>query len=186
MRLHLWRILLVLAFSTAAASAQVGIYGNFAAVHLTTNSGGANTWEYGPGAGLYYDFAHLGPIGLGSDLRFSQMWGNGLDYRSGLGGVRLVLKAPVLPVKAYVQGSAGVGATKASGNAGNLPNNYGYKFQYDVFGGADVTLLPRIDWRVAEIGYGRMSGIGNGNSGVTAASTGVFTIGTGIVLRLPF
>lgn len=81
MRLHLWRILLVLAFSSVAASAQVGLYGNFATVHLTNNNGGANTWKYGPGAGLYYDFAHLGPIGLGGDLRFSQMWGNGLDYR---------------------------------------------------------------------------------------------------------
>jgi hypothetical protein len=114
------------------------------------------------------------------------MWGSQLDYRSGLGGARLILKPPVLPFRVYVQGSAGVGATKASGNTGNLPNNYVYKFQYNVFGGTDFTLLPRLDWRVVEVGYGRLSGISNGNSGVTAPSTGVFTLSSGIVLRLPF
>jgi hypothetical protein len=178
--------LLAVTMSTSAAHGQVGIYGNFATTHLTNNSNSTNTWLYGPGFGVYYDFVHLGPIGIGADLRGSQMWGGGLDYRTGLGGLRLVVKPPVLPVRVYVQGSAGTGATKASGNTGSLPDNYSYKFQYDVFGGTDVTLLPRVDWRVVEIGYGRTSGIGNGNSGITAPSTGVFTLSSGIVLRLPF
>jgi hypothetical protein len=182
MRLHLLRILLVLAVSTAAASAQVGIYGNFATVHLTDNSGSANSWTYGPGGGVYYDFLHFGPIRIGADLRGNRLWGDEVDYWSGLGGLRLVVKPPVLPFRAYVQGSAGVGGSKASGNTGNLPNSYSNKFQYDVFGGADFTVLPHIDWRVVELGYGRMSGIGNGSA---STSSGVFTLSSGIVLRLP-
>jgi hypothetical protein len=182
MRLHLQGILLALTFLTVAASAQVGIYGNFAAVHLTNNSGGANFWSYGPGAGLYYDFLHFGPIRIGADLRGNRLWGNEVDYWSGLGGVRLVVKPPVLPFRVYAQGSAGVGGSKASGNTGNLPNNYSNKFQYDVFGGTDFTLLPHIDWRVVELGYGRMSGV---NAGTAAPSSGVFTLSSGIVLRLP-
>ena len=182
MRLHLQGILLALTFSTVAASAQVGIYGNFAAVNLSNNGGGANFWSYGPGAGLYYDFLHFGPIRIGADLRGNRLWGNEVDYWSGLGGVRLVVKPPVLPFRVYVQGSAGVGGSKASGNTGNLPNSYSNKFQYDVFGGTDFTLLPHIDWRVVELGYGRMSGV---NAGTTAPSSGVFTLSSGIVLRLP-
>ena len=181
MRFHLWRILLVLAFTSAAASAQVGIYGNFATVHLT-DYGGGNFWTYGPGAGIYYDFLHFGPIRIGVDLRGNRLWGNEEDYWSGLGGVRLVVKPPVLPFRVYVQGSAGVGGVKASGNTGNLSSSYSNKFQYDAFAGTDFTLLPHIDWRVVEVGYGRMSG--TSNSGVSNSS-GVFTLSSGIVLRLP-
>jgi hypothetical protein len=182
MRLHLQGILLTLAFSTVAASAQVGIYGNFATVHLTNNNGGASFWSYGPGAGVYYDFLHFGPIRIGADLRGNRLWGNEEDYWSGLGGVRLVVKPPVLPFRVYVQGSAGVAGVKASGNTGNLSNSYSNKFQYDVLGGTDFTLLPHIDWRVVELGYGRMSGV---SGGTVSSSSGVFTLSSGIVLRLP-
>ena len=177
MRLHLQGLLFALALSTAAASAQVGIYGNFATVHL--NSG--NTWSYGPGGGIYYDCMHLGPIRIGGDLRGNVLWGNQVNYWSGLGGVRLVVKPPVLPFRVYGQGSAGVGGVKASGSVGNLPNSYSNKFQWDVFAGTDVTLIPHVDWRVVELGYGRMSGV---TSGPTSSSVGVFTLSSGIVLRL--
>jgi hypothetical protein len=179
MRLHLQGILLTLALSTVAASAQIGIYGNFATVHLS--NAGSNSWSYGPGGGIYYDFLRLGPIRIGGDLRGNVLWGNQVNYWSGLGGLRLVVKPPVLPFRVYGQGSAGVGGIKASGNTGNLPNNYSNKFQWDVFGGTDVTLLPHVDWRVVELGYGKMSGV---NGGTAAPSVGVFTLSTGVVLRL--
>jgi hypothetical protein len=179
MKLRWLTFLLTLAMSTSAAHGQVGIYGNFATLHLSNN--GANSWSYGPGGGIYYDFVHLGPIHIGGDLRGNVLWGNQVNYWSGLGGVRVVVKPPLLPFRVYGQGSAGVGGTKASGNVGNLPNSYNNKFQWDVFGGTDVTLLPHIDWRVVELGYGRMSGA---TSGTVAPSVGVFTLSSGIVLRL--
>ena len=180
MRLYLQGILLALMFSTAAASAQVGIYGNFATVHL---NGGLNSWSYGPGAGIYYDFVHLGPIRIGGDLRGNVLWGRDVNYWSGLGGVRLVVKPPILPLRVFGLGSAGVGGVKAAGSLGNLPDSYNNKFQWDVFGGTDFTVIPHVDWRVVEVGYGQMTGT---NGGTASTSTGVFTLSSGIVLRLSF
>jgi hypothetical protein len=179
MRLRWLVFLFILVVSTSAAIGQVGIYGNFATVHLNN----ANTWSYGPGGGIYYDAVHLGPIRIGGDLRGNVLWGDQVNYWSGLGGVRLVVKPPLLPFRVYGQGSAGVGGMKASGSTGNLPNSYSNKFQWDVFGGTDFTLLPHVDWRVVELGYGKMSGV---NGGTVAPSVGVFTLSTGIVLRLSF
>ncbi|MHB1857169.1 MAG: hypothetical protein ACYCPM_07010, partial [Acidobacteriaceae bacterium] len=62
----------------------------------------------------------------------------------------------------YGQGVAHVSATK---------------FQYQFLGGLDLTVLPRIDWRVVEFSYGGLSGLGS--------SLNPKTISTGIVVRLP-
>jgi hypothetical protein len=175
MNLRYLTLLSAIAVSTLAAHAQVGIYGKFDATRLSasTQSGG---WFYGPGAGIYYDALHLGPVSLGADLRGDLLSGTNQDYRSGLLGLRLAAKPPVLPIKPYIQASAGVGATKPTG-ASSLPLHYTSKFQYQIAGGIDFTVFPHVDWRTVELGYGRMTGITSG----TAAN--IFTVGTGLVLR---
>jgi hypothetical protein len=180
--------------ATIPTHAQLGIYGNFQATHDSLSSGQASFWTYGPNAGVYYNFVHLGPIALGADARANYLFGDQYKYRSALFGVRVAAKAPLLPLRPYAQFSIGAGGPKYNGNTGQavptispvppnlFPNNWSTKFQYMVFGGLDTTVAPHIDLRVAEIGYGRMSGVNNGNSGNNPTDS-LFTIGSGVVFR---
>lgn len=184
MRLRWLALLLGVVVSSAPAFAQVGIYGEFDATRLstgTTNVFETPGWYEGGGAGIYYDFIHLGPIGFGADLHGNLLSGNQEKFRSLLGGLRLVIKPPILPIRPYVQGSIGVGGATHGGlaNAGSIYTN---KLEYQVLGGLDYTFFPHLDWRVAEAGYGRITGI---SSGASASPVNLFTIGSGVVLRFP-
>lgn len=179
MKLRLVVLLLFFALATAASPAQLGIYGNFDATHFTNEQ--SLTWLYGPSFGTYYNLIHAGPIATGIDARGSFLFGNRTKYRSALVGVRVAVNPPVLPVKPYAQFSVGGGAVKPD-SSGSIPTHYTTKFQYAVFGGADVTILPHVDLRLIEVGYGRMTGISGGSA---APATSLVTIGSGIVIRLP-
>ena len=52
------------------------------------------------------------------------------------------------------------------------------KFEYQFLGGLDFTILPRIDWRIAEFSYGGLSTFNN-------SSFHPKSLSSGIVLRLP-
>lgn len=167
-----------------AAPAQVGIYGKFNAVHIPTASGTSYFspgWFYGPGGGVYFDLLHLGPVSLGGDVRADFLFQSPQRYKDVLFGVRVGAKAPLLPLRPYAQVSAGIGGSSHGGLGGNgiLYNN---KFQYWIIGGVDHNVLPHLDWRVAEVGYGHMTGI---SSGTPVAGVNLFTIGTGLVVRIP-
>jgi hypothetical protein len=189
--------LIIFVFLTSALSthAQFAVYGNFDATHASLSSGQDSFWTYGPNVGIYYDFIHLGPLALGADARANYLFGNQYKYRSALFGVRASAKVPMLPLRPYAQFSVGAGGPKYSGNSGQavatigpllppnpLPINWSNKFQYMIFGGLDVTLIPHLDLRAAEIGYGRMSGVNNGNSGNNPTDS-LVTVGTGLVVR---
>ncbi|GGA60255.1 hypothetical protein GCM10011507_09770 [Edaphobacter acidisoli] len=179
MRLRFLVLLAFFALATASSPAQLGIYGNFDATHLTNNQ--SLTWLYGPNFGAYYNFIHAGPIAAGLDARGNFLFGNHLKYRSGLVGVRVAINPPVLPIKPYAQFSVGGGAVRPD-SSGSIQTHYTTKFQYGVFGGADITVLPHVDFRLIEVGYARMTGI---NGGPVAPATSLVTIGSGIVIRLP-
>jgi hypothetical protein len=184
MKLRALALLLGVVVSSTSAIAQVGIYGKFDVTRLSTGAGDVSEtpgWYDGADAGVYYDFIHLGPIGLGADLRGNLLTGNQQKFRSALFGLRLVIKPPILPIRPYIQGSAGVGGGTHGGlaNAGSIYSN---KFEYQVLGGLDYAFFSHLDWRVAEVGYGRITGI---SSGASASPVNLFTVGTGIVLRLP-
>jgi hypothetical protein len=51
------------------------------------------------------------------------------------------------------------------------------KFSYQIVGGLDYTVFPRIDWRVAEISWGTLRAFGT--------NVNPTTVSTGIVIRLP-
>ena len=184
MKLRWLALSLGIVLLSVSASAQLGIYGKFVATRFSGTEGVGSkvtTWLYGPGAGVYYDFIHRGPIAVGADLRGELLSGTQQRYRSGLFGLRVSAKAPVLPVRPYIQGSAGVGGIEST-NSGIVGNHYDNKFQYAVFGGVDLTIFPHIDWRLAEAGYGRMSGVGS-SANVPASS--IFTVSSGLVIRFP-
>jgi hypothetical protein len=182
MNLRRLTLLLAIVLTTAAANAQVGIYGKFDAIrHTDSLTASPSTWFYGPGAGIYYDALHLGTLSLGADLRGDLLFGQDQHYRSALIGLRLAAKPPILPIRPYIQGSVGIGATKATGQS-NLPIHFTSKFQYQIAGGVDFTLLPHVDWRVAEVGYTRLTGI---SSGTAAPISSLLSVSTGLVFRFP-
>jgi hypothetical protein len=126
--------------------------------------------------GVYYDFLKLGPVKLGADLRGSILTtkrgayinfdGPGARVYSVLGGVRGVFHTPVKSLKPYLQISAGLGRSDYGLYAGRpasnqpLPNVIYSNFEYEGLAGLDIKMLPILDWRVAEFGYGGLDPFG--------------------------
>jgi hypothetical protein len=127
--------------------------------------------------GIYYDFIKLGPVTLGADVRGSILTtkrganvsfnDSGTRIYSVLGGVRAVFHTPKPVLKPYIQGSVGLG--RSDYGLGNttpptsttpgqviIYNN----FEYMGLAGLDIKLLPILDWRVAEFGYGGLNPFG--------------------------
>jgi hypothetical protein len=151
-------------------------------VPLPPNSTGsafarANTVDpLGGTGGVYYDFMKLGPVRLGADLRGSILTtkrgayinfnGPGARIYSVLGGVRGSFQTPIKSLKPYVQLSAGLGRSDYGLYSGRpassqpLPNAIYNNFEYEGLVGLDVKLLPVLDWRVAEFGYGGLDPFG--------------------------
>jgi hypothetical protein len=172
--------------STVSAHGQVGAYGMFTVDRLSNiaSSPLPSSTTVGPNArtntvdplggtgGVYYDFMKLGPVRLGADVRGSILTtkrganvnfnGSGARIYSVLGGVRGTFRTKYAPLKPYIQASVGLGRsdyglsnTTASGHV-ILYNN----FEYEGLAGLDIKLLPIMDWRVAEFGYGGLNPFG--------------------------
>lgn len=166
-----------LGMTSAGALAQTGVYAEFTGGKISA----ANTpWMYGPTIGLYHDNG-FGPIALGLDVRGSFLRRgdtNGAGSSQSLntleGGVRLAVTPHVLPIKPYVEALGGYGGlTTGQGTARTSASHFTYQF----LGGVDLTFFPRLDWRVVEFSYGRLTGLGD--------SYAPKTLSTGLVLRLP-
>jgi hypothetical protein len=126
--------------------------------------------------GVYYDFTKLGPMKLGADLRGSILTtkrgayinfnGPGARIYSVLGGVRGSFQTPVKSLKPYLQISLGLGRSDYGLYSGRpassepLPNAIYNNFQYEGLAGLDIKMLPVLDWRVAEFGYGGLNPFG--------------------------
>jgi hypothetical protein len=165
--------------NTVSAHAQVGVYGMFTVDRLSNIQSSPllpsppprvdPVNPLGGTGGVYYDFFKLGPVRLGADLRGSILTtkrgayvtndGGGTRIYSTLGGIRGVFHTPVAPLKPYIQLSAGLGRSDYglfTNGAVVLHNN----FQYEGLAGLDIKLLPIMDWRVAEFGYGGLDPFG--------------------------
>jgi hypothetical protein len=181
MRLRSIVLLLGLFFSCSIAPAQIGAYGSFVSTHLsaTANNFQAPAWYYGGGVGIYNDFLRFGPAEFGIDLRGDLLTGSQQRYRSELFGVRLAVNTPGLRLRPYLQGSIGVGGASHTGLNG-IGTIYSDKFQYHVFGGLDSAALPHLEWRIAEVGYGKMNGI---SSAPPTPIDSILTLSSGLVFR---
>jgi hypothetical protein len=183
--MRLLRTLLPIAFTcsfTAAAYAQIGIYASGESTHASTSdtsSASSSAWFGGFNAGVYDEFHHFGPVHLGADARGSFVIGKDANDRAFLFGPRLAVKPPVLPIKPYIVGNIGVGGSIPKGMPGSgITFHYNNKLEYGVLGGVEYTVLPRVDWRVIEVGYERRSGTYN------ADPVSLFNLATGIVIRV--
>jgi hypothetical protein len=187
MKLRWLTILLGIALCTGALHAQVGIYGalsldrrHVSDVLASPPPGSDNTaaaWPYGFTVGVYDDFAHLGPICFGTDVRGEFVRGSFVSDTV-LFGLRLAVKPPALPIKPYVQASLGMAHIDGSDGASST-NNLEYRFA----GGLDFTLLPRLDWRVVEVSRGALVDytFGSGQN----QSNSLYTFSSGLVFRIP-
>jgi hypothetical protein len=147
--------------------------------------------------GVYYDFKTLGPVRLGVDVRatvtdskqgdYTVSRGSGTRIYSTLGGVRASFHTPIKIIKPYIQASAGFGRSdygfalisSTSTPPGKIStfNN----LQYEGFAGVDLKLLPFMDFRVVELGYGALTSFGT-----YAHTYPTGTISSGVVFHLPF
>jgi hypothetical protein len=169
---HLRRLFLLLfAIAVVAAQAQTGLYIEYGGSKVDAPS---NDWIYGPTFGVYTDliggvpFVHLGADLRGSVLGISQT----TTLYNGLIGPRVSLHPHVLPLMPYLEGLAGVGHFDFGANQGSNT-----KFEYQFLAGVDLTVFPRVDWRVVEFSYGGLSAF--------SGDLHPKTLSTGLVVRLP-
>jgi hypothetical protein len=167
----------LLVITAGSAKAQVGLYGEFNATHDPSIS----TWYRGFTAGAYGNFIHVGPVGVGLDLRGAYATGNQYGYRNFLIGPRVEVKPPRLPIRPYLQASVGAGGNEYNGNT-RLQTHYSSKLQYGFIGGVDYLLTHHVDLRVAEVEYLRMSAV---TGGAPSPAINLVAVGAGVVLRLP-
>jgi hypothetical protein len=163
----------VFAFSPLGLHAQLGLYGAFTAQNLGVPDDNGYVL-YGGTFGAYLASGRLAILSLGVDLRGSFARDGGTSFDTAAIGPRLALNTHILPIQPYVEGTVGLGRVEF---AGGSPSN-STKFEYQILGGLDFTILPRIDWRIAEYSYGGLSVMDNYNFHPKSLSTG-------IVLRLP-
>jgi hypothetical protein len=189
----------LLGAATAAAHAQLGVFGTVTLDHVTgiqcreatcgTNDGKVSA--VGGGFGAFYDFRSVGPMRLGATVRGDVTTGNKNAAQfasepkprvySALGGVRLMYPVRLFHLAPYVEGAVGMARTNA---ANPLPANsngrtvYPAGLQFRGFAGVDLPLLPFLDFRVVELGAGAVR-----NSGSTYP---IQSISSGVVLHFPF
>jgi len=197
--------LLSLAFLLAPFSARaqvVSLYLQSTNVHLSNVQTGviypAGSTSYvnqftsnftsGVGGGLTLNVIPVGPVRFGFDLRGSTNRGTpGVD--TGMFGVRVAFKPPLVPIKPYLQASGGYMqsrttnvSTSVSGVASassTFTNRYA---TYEFFGGVDISILPLLDLRL-EAGGGQginVTDIGNVN---VSNNVTLFSVNPGLVLR---
>jgi hypothetical protein len=147
--------------------AQVGLYGGFSAANTNIPN---SKWLYGTTFGAYYNAYHVPLVNVGLDARVSIL--NGSNVVNGLIGPRAEFHLPI--IKPYVEGLVGVSDI----NGGQGAATFGQTaFSYGFSAGADVTILPRLDWRVVDYQFTRTPNILGGIN--------QDALTTGIVLRLP-
>jgi hypothetical protein len=159
-------LLLCLTATTLHAQAKLAIYGTVGGEKTEVNNQG---WSTAGTFGLYYGLAHLGPVAISADAR-GDLSGN---MNSGLFGPRIAVALPVFPIKPYIEVLGGFSSysTQNGGAKNTTSGNYRW------VGGIDTTILPHIDWRIADYSYSG-GGITQGN--ITRHPQ---SLTTGIVVR---
>lgn len=151
--------------------------------------------------GASYDVKQVGPALLAADLRvivennhegaqtYSQ--GAGTHIYSYLGGVKASFNTRLSYLRPYVEGAVGyarsnygaltnAGSTNSSGNPVRPGVSTQGNVEYHVFAGADLRVLPVLDWRVVELGYGALQETGNYSHNFP-----LYSVSSGIVFHFP-
>jgi hypothetical protein len=155
---------------SVAAHAQTGVYAAFSASDLEVPNVG---WQYGSTFGIYHDAWHFPFVGVGLDARATLLGSGNHTVDMGFIGPHVQLHPHVLPLMPYVEGLVGAGNVSLGGGAPIDKT----AFAYEGVVGVDWTILPHIDWRVAELSFSGFSNVIDNPS--------PRTLSTGLVVRLP-
>lgn len=163
-------LLIFLCLTSSAAFAQLGLYGGFTTSTLDT----ANTPRmYGGTFGGYFDGSHHPLLNFGIDIRGTVLSnGNNPSLHSVTVGPRAVFHLPAIPLRPYAEGLIGDAHVKI-GQGVAYSDNSGLDAGFAL--GADLTILPHIDWRILDYSYSR----------IDAAHTYQKSFTTGLVIRIP-
>jgi hypothetical protein len=150
------------------SEAQLGASAAFTAARLSSpQSTSSPTTIYGPTLSLYYQKGTF--LALGGDVRASFLNASGVSLNTVNIGPRAALKLHPLPLQIYAEALGGFNSfTPRTGDSSS------HHFDYQLLGGLDATVFPRLDWRVLEYAY-----TGSTDS-LHAAS-----FSTGLVFRIP-
>ena len=152
--------------TTLQAQAKLAIYGTVGGEKTEINH---ESWTIAGTFGFYYGIAKFGPINVSIDAR-----GDLSDnINSGLFGPRVALKLPLFPLKPYVEVLGGFSSYNQQNNGAKNTTDANYRW----VGGIDTTILPHLDWRIADYSYSG-GGISEGNRTVHPQ-----TLSTGLVIR---
>lgn len=165
----LFLVLLTASLSTAASAQDVGFGAGsrrasvFAEVSAARTGTGAG-YIWGGSAGAYIQGRVLGLV-----ARATALPGNhDIHLYDAVLGPRIAVTLPF--VRAWVEAGGGMGYTGGyASDQSALGSNWGAAWQVDA--GVSHGILPRLDWRILEVGYGHIYA-GSGVSPVMA-STGV-------------
>lgn len=153
------------------ANAQTALYGAVSASNFNVPDA---SWQYGSNFGIYYDHWGVPFVRAGLDLRGSLLGSGDTQLDSGFIGPRVQLHPHVLPLMPYVEALLGMGRLTVGKGAYRQNDT---NFEYRLVGGLDMTIFPRLDWRVVDYSWGEMTG--------TSPAVRPSTLSTGLVLRLP-
>ena len=114
------------------------------------------------------------------DLHGDLQNGGGARLNDLFGGLRVAFKPPTSSFRPYLQGSIGVGSTRQSFNPVYLST-----VEYQVAGGVDKTLSPHVDFRVLQVGVGKLRTVRDVLPNLAPGSSStVLSFSTGIVIRI--
>jgi hypothetical protein len=155
-------VVILLFSSNLHAQARFAIYGTGGG----EKSGVPNDDWHGAGTfGFYYGILHAAIFDISVDARGDLS----TNIKSGFVGPRVAVKVPVIPIKPYGEFIFGVSTYSTPAHL-PIPNDFAYRYVL----GLDTTILPHIDWRVADFSYG----INNSANGTHAR-----TLSSGLVIR---
>jgi hypothetical protein len=161
----LWTVpllLLALCCMNLHAQARFAIYGTGGG----EKSGLPNDdWQAAGTFGFYYGLLHAAIFDISVDARGDLS----SNIKSGFLGPRVAVKVPVIPLKPYGEFIFGV-STYSTPNHLPIPNDFAYRYVL----GLDTTILPHLDWRVADFSYAIDNSANSGHAK---------TLSSGLVIR---
>ena len=182
-----------LAVTPAAVHAQIGVYINPIAMHISNSTAdrglyaflGQNSksgWFEGFNAGAYYDAKTPFPFHAGIDIRDSLLHGGGAELNNFDVGLRLSGKLPGRAFKPYVEPFVGAGTSRAPFTLLHIT-----RAEYGVLAGVDYETKHHVDFRIIEVGYSSLITASSETIGATATipASNIVSVSSGIVFRFP-
>jgi hypothetical protein len=183
----------VLALTTVAAHAQLGLYFNPIVSRVGISTPDTGTFAFlganktsqifgGVDYGGYYEFSHQPGLNFGVDARVIDEHGNNASLDSFLIGLRVSTRPMAFNLRPYLQIMGGEGRSKAPQSPVHIT-----KAEYGAFLGLDKKLNQHVDWRVLELGYTSVSTISSATYGGTTPipAAKLINASTGFVFRFP-